>query len=103
LDDGQGIDVGGRDLIGNISMDEDLTGLESHDFVGGHSGVGASNPQKLRSLNIDQSGKEFGIFFNALFGPLLIVVHNKLVIAEVLVMLARSSLSFLKWDLFFLR
>jgi hypothetical protein len=102
LDDGQDIDVGRRNLISNISVDEDLTGSESHDFIGGHSGVGASNPQKLRSLGIDQSGEELWISFNALFGPLPVVVDDKLVVGAILVLLGRRNLSFLLLDLFFL-
>jgi hypothetical protein len=102
LDDGQDIDVGRRNLISNISVDEDLTGSESHDFIGRHSGVGASNPQKLRSLGIDQSGEELWISFNALFGPLPVVVDDKLVVGAILVLLGRRNLSFLLLDLFFL-
>jgi hypothetical protein len=83
-------------------VDEDLTGFESHDFIGGHSGVGASNPQKLRSLDIDQSGEELWISFNALFGPLLVVFDDKLVVGAMLVLLGRRNLSFLFLDLLFL-
>ena len=37
LNDCQAIDVGGRSLIGNVSMDENLSWLKSYDFIGWNS------------------------------------------------------------------
>ena len=53
LEDRQEIDVGRWSLVGDVSVDEDLTWFEAAYFVGGDSGVRATDEEVLRGLDID--------------------------------------------------
>ena len=50
LDDRKRIEVRGRQNICNITMNEDITGLQAKDSRFGASGVGASYPEDFRML-----------------------------------------------------
>lgn len=44
FDDGRGIDIGRRDNVGDITMDENITRLEAENGGFGDTGVGAAEP-----------------------------------------------------------
>lgn len=44
LDDGRGVDVGGRDDVGDVAVYEDVTGLQAQDRRLGAARVGAAEP-----------------------------------------------------------
>jgi hypothetical protein len=44
FDDGRDGDVGGRDDVGDVAVDEDVAGLEAEDGGFGDAGVGAADP-----------------------------------------------------------
>ena len=52
LDDGEGVDVGGRDDVGDVAVHEDVTGLEAEDSGFGDAGVGAAEPDWVRGVGI---------------------------------------------------
>ena len=61
LDDRLAIEVGMHHHIGDIAMDENLAGQESHDLVGRHAGIGTTDPQIFRTLQVGQSREEIRI------------------------------------------
>lgn len=50
LQDGQAVEVGMHDEVGNVAMNEHLPGWQSDDLIGWHTAVGAADPQILRRL-----------------------------------------------------
>lgn len=53
LNHSKDVDIGGRGNVGDIAVDENFAGLESHDLIGRHPGVCASYPQVLGGLHFD--------------------------------------------------
>ncbi len=56
-------------LIGDIAMDEDLTGEQAGDLVGRNPGVGAADPEVFRVLELGQAMEEIRIFRPLALGP----------------------------------
>ena len=50
LQHGEVVGVLRRSEIGDVSVNEELTGIEADDLVGGHPAIGAADPQILRRL-----------------------------------------------------
>lgn len=49
VDHGHGGKVDGGDDVGDVAVDEDLAGVEAHDFVRGDTAVGAANVPSCRN------------------------------------------------------
>jgi hypothetical protein len=49
------------DDVGNVAVNEDLTGKQSNDLVGWNPAVGAAYPKKLWRLLFDESCEKAGI------------------------------------------
>jgi hypothetical protein len=69
LHDGQTIEIGMDDEIGNVSVDEDFTGQLAHNLVGGHTAVGAANPEVTGRLLFGKLEEKFGILLADARGP----------------------------------
>lgn len=50
LDDGFGVDVGRRDNVRDVAMDEDIARLEAEEGRLGAAGVGAAEPKDVGGL-----------------------------------------------------
>jgi hypothetical protein len=55
--------------VRDVSMYKNFSGLCTRDFIGRHTAIAASNPQKLGLLNFRQALKEIRIFPNFFCGP----------------------------------
>jgi hypothetical protein len=49
------------DDVGNVAVNEDLTGKQSNDLVGWNPAVGAAYPKKLRRLLFGEPSEEAGL------------------------------------------
>lgn len=72
LQDSEQIEIGFGDDIGDIAVDENFAGCEAGNLVGGHSAVGATDPEVLGSLLIGEFGKERGVFGFNRGGPIAV-------------------------------
>lgn len=54
LNDGQGVDVGVDEDVGDVAVAEDLTGLQAQDGRLGTSRVRAAYPENLRGLALSE-------------------------------------------------
>jgi len=61
LDDGEDVEVGFCDDVCDVAVDEDFAGGEAGDLVGGDAGVGASDPEELRTLLMGEGFEEAGV------------------------------------------
>jgi len=55
--------------VGNITVDEDLSGREVDDFIGRHPAIRAANPEILRVLLFRELFEEAGLLLGDLVGP----------------------------------
>jgi hypothetical protein len=55
LHGGEAVHVRRIDQVGDIAMNEHLTREQTHDLIGRNPGVGASYPEELRSLLMNQA------------------------------------------------
>lgn len=62
LQDSEQVEIGFRDDIGDIAVDEDFAGCEAGDLVGGHAAVRAADPEVLGCLLVGEFGEERRIF-----------------------------------------
>lgn len=76
LNDSEHIDVRWRGYVGDIAMHKHLAWLETHNLIGGDSGVRASNPQVLWNLQLDELGEEFWLILCTQFSPISVVLHD---------------------------
>lgn len=76
LDDSEQIDVRWRGYVGDISVHEHLAWFETHNLIGGDSGIRASNPQVLWNLQFDELGEEFWFILCARLSPISVVLHD---------------------------
>ncbi len=58
LQDSEEVEISFRDDIGDIAVDEDFSGRETGDLIGGHAAIRTTDPQVLRALLIGEFGKE---------------------------------------------
>ncbi len=56
--------------IGNIAVNENLTQGQRDDLIGGHSTIGATNPEILWRLLLGELGEKIGILIFDFVGPL---------------------------------
>lgn len=85
LHDCEGIDVRGRDHIGDIAMHEDLSRLEPHDLVGWDPRVRASNPEIFGILDGYKLGEVLWLSLDGLCSPFLVILHDEVEIVELVV------------------
>ncbi len=76
-DDGLGGEVRGREDVGDVAVDEDVTRLEAQDGGFGHAGVGAAEPEDFRVLACGEGGEEVGVRLGGLGGPLFVLVEGE--------------------------
>src|SRR5688572_2369128 len=69
LDDGKAIQVGVHDNVCDVAVDEDFTGFEGRNLIGGDSGIRAANPKVFRGLNTGEIAKKVGVFCLDAFSP----------------------------------
>ena len=68
-----------RDAVGNVSVDENLTGLKLQDIAGRDTTVGATDPENGRVLALAQLGKEvLSVLLSHGFDEVLIVSKDVL-------------------------
>ena len=53
--------VGGGEHVGDVAVDEDVTGLEAEDGGFGDAGVGAAEPEDGGVLGLSEGGEEGGV------------------------------------------
>lgn len=70
LYDGERVDVGRRDNIGNVAVHKDLTGLQAEDGGLGNTGVCASNPKNGGRLTGSGASEEIRLRLGRLCAPL---------------------------------
>jgi len=76
LHDGEAVEVAVNDDVCDVAVDEDFTGEEAADFIGGDAAVRAADPEVSGGLLARKSGKEFGIAFADRFGPLAVIFEQ---------------------------
>jgi hypothetical protein len=76
LDDGETIGIGVVDQVGDVSMDEHLTGLKLDDLIGGYPAVGTSDPQVVRILFPRKILKKLWVLLQLFGDPGLIVFEE---------------------------
>ena len=76
LEYGQAVGVADCNHVGNIAMNEELSGQQSHDFIGRYTAVCASNPQVLRLLQVGKPLEEPGVPRSQLGNPPSVVIEE---------------------------
>ena len=71
FNDGERVDVGCGDDVGNVAVDKDLTGLQAEDGRFGNARVGAANPKNLGRLALSGFGEEIGVGVGHARAPVL--------------------------------
>lgn len=61
LEDGEDVEVGLGDDVGDVAMDENFPRGEAGDLVGGHAAVGATDPEVFRVLLAGEPAEEPGV------------------------------------------
>lgn len=69
LQNTQHIQVGMDAKIGDVAMNKNFAGSGLGDFIGRHAAVGATNPEEIGGLDIDQSFKILGVVFDLIDCP----------------------------------
>ena len=77
LQNRQAVEVGMHHEVGDIAMNEDLSGRQTDDLVRRHPTVGAADPQVLRVLLGHQATEELRIGANHILGPAAIVCYER--------------------------
>ena len=70
LDDGQRVEVGGNQDVGDVAVDEDVAGVQSENGGLRAARVGTSDPQDLGGLAFTETFEESGISFSNGSAPL---------------------------------
>ena len=78
LDNRQSIDVWKFDLIGDVSVDKDFSGLKSKNGFGRDSGIGATDKKVLGALRIGMADEISFVLGHFFLGPLFVVVDDSL-------------------------
>ena len=63
-------------MVGDVSVDEKLACFKPDNLVGGHSGIGTTNPQVIRSLSLFKFFEVMRVFFEGFFSPVMIIFHE---------------------------
>lgn len=69
LDDGAGVDVGRADDVGDVAVDEDVTGLQAEDRRLGDARVGAAEPEDRGRLPGRERWEEGRVLVRFVGGP----------------------------------
>ncbi len=78
LQNSEEVDIRGRSLVGHVPVHEELPWLQPHYLVGGHSRIGAANPEVLGGLDADQPLEVFVVLCDHGLSPLPVVLHDLL-------------------------
>lgn len=78
LDDAHHAEVDVAHHIGDVAVDEHLTGAETRDLLGGDAAVAAPDPQVIGRLASVEAVKEFRVLALLLGGPRLVVFEDAL-------------------------
>ena len=78
LQDGQAIEVGVHDHVGDVAVDEHLAGQQPDNLVCRYAAVGAANPEVFRSLLRRELAEEIRILLADLVRPRAVVVQEAL-------------------------
>ena len=76
LDDCEQVDIRGRSHVSHVPMHEELARLQPHYLVGGHSRVGAADPEVLGGLNMGKALEVLGVVIDHSLRPFPIVLHD---------------------------
>jgi hypothetical protein len=79
LDDRLRVDVCANDQVGHVAVNENLSGVEPHNLIGGDSTVRASNEQKVWVLLVGEPAEEIGVLLNVSLDPLSVVLKHPFV------------------------
>lgn len=69
LNDGAGVDIGRADDVGDVAVDEDVTGLQSEDRGLGDARVGAAEPEDRGRLPSRERWEEGRVLVRFVRGP----------------------------------
>jgi hypothetical protein len=69
LDHGHAVQVGLRDNVGDVSVDEQFAWQQTHDYIGGNAAIGTSDPQVLGRLLAREFGEKIGVLLGKARGP----------------------------------
>lgn len=72
-----GVNVGGRDDIGDVSVNKDITGLEAEDGGLRDTRIGAAYPEDLGFLARSEGGEELGFVGCGFLRPLMVLVKSE--------------------------
>lgn len=78
VDYGHDTEVGIGDEIGDVAVDKQFTGLETHDFIGGDAAIAATNVEIVWFLSIGKLVEERGICASLGESPLPVVLEQGL-------------------------
>ena len=76
LKDTEAVEVGVNDHVGDIAVHEQFAGGHAHDFVGGHSAVGTTDPEVFRVLLTDQAREEFAVLSTSGLRPDTVLIKE---------------------------
>ncbi len=76
LDHGEDVEIGLGDDVGDVAVDEDLTGREAGDLVGGHPAVRATDPEVFGVLLFGELAEKRGIAGADFFRPVAVVFQE---------------------------
>jgi hypothetical protein len=76
LNHSQGIYVGRRSQVSNVSVNEKLTRLQANDFVSRNSWISTAYPEILGLLDIDEFSKILRVFLEFVLGPITVILHD---------------------------
>jgi hypothetical protein len=91
LHDGEGVEVGLLDDVGDVAVDEDLAGGESGDLVGGHAAVRAADPKVFGRLLVGEVVEKFRISGGDGVGPFLVRIEKMFEAEHELMGIIRTS------------
>lgn len=76
LYDGKEVEIGFDDDVGDVAVDENLTGCEAGDLVGGHAAVRTTNPEVLGALLVGEFAEKLWIVGVDIGGPLAVALEE---------------------------
>src|SRR5690606_16696611 len=78
LNDGEAVEIGVNNEVGNVSVDEDFAGSESNDLVGGDSGIATADPKELWRLLLGEFAEKFWFGGADAIGPIAVLAEKVL-------------------------
>jgi len=76
LKDGEAVEIGVDDDVGNVAMDEDFAGGEIDDLGGWDAAVGAADPHVFGSLLVGEVFEEIGVDLADAGGPVAVALEE---------------------------